>query len=138
MKNLLRLLTVWLLILALPCQGMTAAAMRVSAPGQAMPAMPAMQHAMPQMDQTDAMQLPPCHQAALKAQAGDQGTKPAPGGVLKCASCAACAIFAAVLPANTPALACHAPPGAACASSEQRLPSVHLAQPERPPRPRLA
>jgi hypothetical protein len=126
------LFTVWLLILAVPCQGMAAAAMRASAPAQPMPAM---QHAMPQMDDA---QMPPCHQAASTAQAGDQGAKPAPGGALECASCAACAIFAAVLPASTPALACRAPAGAACASAEQRPPSVHLAQPERPPRPRLA
>jgi hypothetical protein len=139
-KNLLRLLTVWLLILAVPCQGMAAASMRAYAPGQpsAQPiAASAMQHAMHQMDQAENTQLPPCHQAASKAQAADQGAKPAPGGALKCASCAACAIFAAALPASSPALACHASAGAACASAEQRLPSVHLAQPERPPRPRL-
>lgn len=131
MKNLLRLLTVWLLILALPSQGMAAATMRAYAPAQALPAM---QHAVGQMDEA----LPPCHQAAFKSPAGDQQTKPSPGGAPKCASCAACAIFAAVLPAHIPAVACHAPRGAACASAEQRLPSVHLAQPERPPRPRLA
>jgi hypothetical protein len=133
-KNLLRLLTVWLLILALPCQGMAAATMRVYAPVPALPAM----HQMEQADQVDDMQLPPCHQAAFKAQGDDHEPRPAPGGAHKCASCAACAIFAAVLPASAPALARHAPPGAACASAEHRLPSVHLAQPERPPRPRLA
>jgi hypothetical protein len=94
-----------------------------------------MQHAMHRMD---AAQLPPCHQAASTAQPDDPGAKSAHGGALKCASCATCGIFATALPASFPALACHAPSGAAFAAAERRLPSVHLAQPERPPRPRLA
>jgi len=129
-KNLLRLLTVWLLLLAVPFQGAAAAAMFPRAPAPA--------HAMHQMAEAE---LPPCHRGAAtdSSDGRQQQQHQTPhGGAASCASCAACGIFSAMLPASFPALASHAPPGATCDAAEQRLPSVHLAQPERPPRPRLA
>jgi hypothetical protein len=128
-KNLVRMLTVWILLLAVPFQGAAAAAML---PRAAAPA-----HAMHQMAEAG---LPPCHRGA--ATGNSEGThqqhQTPHGGAASCASCAACGIFSAMLPASFPALASHAPPGATCDAAEQRLPSVHLAQPERPPRPLLA
>jgi len=136
-KNLVRLLTVWFLLLAVPFQGAAAAAMLPRAPAPALPAMPAAAHAMHQMAEAE---LPPCHRPAAtdRGEQQQQQHQTPHGGAASCASCAACAIFSAMLPASVPALASHAPPGATCDAAEQRLPSVHLAQPERPPRPRLA
>ena len=129
MKNLLRVLTVWLLLLAVPFQGVATAAMLARAAAPA--------HAMQQMAEAE---LPPCHRDAATAnsQGKHQQRQTPQGGAASCASCAACGIFSAMLPASFPALASHAPPGATCDAAEQHLPSVHLAQPERPPRPRLA
>jgi hypothetical protein len=128
-KNLLRLLTVWFLLLAVPFQGAAAAAMLPLASAQA--------RTMHQMDEAD---VPPCHRTAAtdSGEGKHQQDQTPHGGATSCASCAACGIFSAMLPASFPALASHAPPGATCDAAEQRLPSIHLAQPERPPRPRLA
>jgi hypothetical protein len=125
----LRSLIVWLLLLALPYQGMAAASMLACAP-QPLPAQA--------MHRMHAAPVPPCHQEAAAPGARDEGQQTPHGGSVKCASCAACAIFAALLPASVPDLACHAPAASAHAFAAGGLPSVCLAQPERPPRPRLA
>ena len=137
MNTLLRSLIVWLLLLAVPWQGMAAAAMVACAPAHGMPS-----HAKPapvqlQQPVQDA-QLPPCHEAAPVAQAADQEPEPAQGAAAKCGTCSACGIGTAVLPAHSPELAVHAPASAASPFAAGHLPSVHLAQPERPPRPHLA
>jgi hypothetical protein len=134
-NTLLRSLIVWLLLLALPYQGVAAAAMAACGPAQAMPAAVAAPHRM------QAAQHPPCHEGAAIAPSGDkqkQQEQQAHAGSAKCAHCAACAIGIAVLPAGFPPLAVHAPPAASHPAADGHLPSVHLAQPERPPRPRLA
>ena len=137
MNTLLRSLIVWLLLLAVPYQGMAAAAMVACAPAHGMPAHAtpaAMQVRQPLQD----AQLPPCHEAAPVTQAADQDLEPAQGGAAKCGTCSACGIGTAVLPVSLPELAVHAPASASSACAAGCLPSVDLAQPERPPRPRLA
>jgi hypothetical protein len=126
-NTLLRSLIVWLLLLAVPYQGMAAAAMLACAPAPAKLA-----------QQAEKAQHPPCHEAAAPDADTDQ-KPPAPHGKPgKCASCAACPIGTAVLPARLLALAAHAPATATAPAAAGYLPSVHLDQPERPPRHRLA
>lgn len=134
MNTLLRSLIVWLLMLALPYQGVAAAAMAACGPVQRAQVQ-AMPLAVPTQHGAHVAQHPPCHEAVAVAQAGE---KQVHTGNVKCAHCAACAIGIAVLPAGFPPLAVHAPPAASHPAADGRLPSVHLAQPERPPRPRLA
>jgi hypothetical protein len=128
-NTLLRPLIVWLLLLALPCQGMAAAMVACThrMPAHAMPAH--QQH----QQQADDAQLPPCHPAAPVADDVWQAEAAHAGGA-KCGACAACGIGSAVLPASLPGLAAHAPAGVSLAFADSGLPSVHLAQPERPPR----
>jgi hypothetical protein len=130
-NTLLRSLIVWLLMLALPWQGAAAAAMAACGPAPA-------QH---QQHRPHDGARPPCHESAMAAHTAhsvDKQEKQAHAGAAKCAHCAACSIGAAALPASLPPLVVHAPPAAAPPAADSRLPSVHLAQPERPPRPRLA
>lgn len=131
MNPLLRPLIVWLLLLTLPCQGMAAAAMFACAPGHAQPAA-RVQHQAP-----DAQRLP-CHEAAALAQAGEPEPAPPHAEGASCGTCAACGIGVAALPASFPPPAAQAPPADSTVFADRRLASVHLAQPERPPRPRLA
>jgi hypothetical protein len=131
-NTFLRSLIVWLLMLALPYQGVAAAAMAACAPAQAMPIAVSAQHRM------QTAQHPACHEVAAMAPSGDQQEKPAHAGSARCAHCAACGVGAAVVPAGLPPLAVHAPPVASHPAADSGLPSVHLPQPERPPRPCLA
>ncbi len=132
MNTLLRSLIVWLLLLALPYQGMAAAAMFACAPGHAKPAQVQLEH------QVRDAQLAPCHEAAAVAHVPAPDAQPAHADGDSCGTCAACGIGVAVLPASFPPLAAQAPPVASAVFADSCLASVHLAQPERPPRPRLA
>lgn len=128
MNTLLRSLIVWLLLLAVPYQGMAAAAMLACAPSPA--------KAEHQVHQAE---LPPCHEAAPPAADAETDQKPVPHAKAgTCASCSACGISTAAIPARLPALAVHAPATVSSPASFGHLPSVHLDQPERPPRHRLA
>jgi len=134
-KNLVRSLLVWLMLLALPFQGIASAAMLSCAHGTmqaAAPAMPAMQH--------DAVAAEGhCHsdetQAATAAPHHDPDTHDHDG---RCSACADCCVGALLAPApallatppDTPALTHHAAAG--------HLAAVDLALPERPPRFPLA
>lgn len=136
MNIFLRSLIVWLLLLAVPSQGMAAVAMGACLPQHGVP-MPAPAqlmsvHAMPaQMHSVK----PPCHEAAVP-EAAPEHEQPAPHHKAgKCGTCSACGIGSAVLPTFLPHLAAHAPAAAASPTATRHLPSVHLAQPERPPRP---
>ena len=137
MNTLLRSLIVWLLMLALPWQGMAAAAMVGCAP---VPVPAVSMHAM-----HDAAR-PPCHEGkAIQDSARQQAAQPEQpeqpeqksgthhGSAAKCAACAACGI-AAVLPAAFPPFAPVPPPRLPALLAERVLPTVHLDQPERPPR----
>jgi hypothetical protein len=130
-NTLLRSLIVWLLMLALPWQGVAAAAMVGCAPAP----LPAVSmHALHEAAR------PPCHEGMSMqdsaAQPERQG-KTHHAGAAKCTTCAACAI-AAVLPAGLPPLASAPPPALSPPAAERFLPTVHLDQPERPPRLFLA
>lgn len=134
MNTLLRSLIVWLLMLALPWQGMAAAAMVGCAPAP-VPAvsMRAMHDAA----------RPPCHEGkAMQDSARQQSEQPEQpeqkggthhGSAAKCAACAACGI-AAVLPAAFSPFSSAPPPRLQALVAERVLPTVHLDQPERPPR----
>lgn len=131
MNTLLRSLIVWLLMLALPWQSMAAAVMLGCAPAP-LPAVSV--HVV-----HDAAR-PPCHEGmAMHGSAAQQAKPPKQesgthhGSAVKCAACAACGI-AAVLPAVFPPFAPAPPPSLAALPAERVLPSVHLDQPERPPR----
>jgi len=125
-NTFLRSLIVWLLLLAVPLQGMAAVAMGACLP----------QHGVPVqvMSETHSA-TPPCHEAVM-ATAASEHEQPAPHHKAgKCGTCSACGIGSAVLPTFLPQLAAHAPAAAASPAATRHLPSVHLAQPERPPRP---
>lgn len=131
MNTLLRSLIVWLLMLALPWQGMAAAAM-VGCASVPVPALS--MHAM-----HDAAR-PPCHEgmamqdnATQQPEQPEQKSGPHHGSAAKCAACAACGI-AAVLPAAFSPFAPAPPPRLQALLAERVLPTVHLDQPERPPR----
>ena len=146
MKNLVRTLLVWLLLLAIPFQGLASAAMLTCAhdAGAAWA---------PVIEATAAADMPPsghCHDgdtrpAAMAAMAAhaDQPAHAEHGAAnhdhdSRCSACAACCMGAAMAPA--PVLA-----AAPAATAQLRVPctsdrpmAVDLAQPERPPRPSLA
>jgi hypothetical protein len=133
-NTLLRSLIVWLLMLALPWQGVAAAAMLGCAPAP----LPAVS-----MHAAHDAARPPCHEGMAMHDSATQQPEPQQksgthhGSAAKCAACAACGI-AAVLPAAFPPLAPAPPPSLSAPLAEQVLPTVHLDQPERPPRFLLA
>lgn len=139
MNTLLRTLTLWLVLLAVPFQGFASAAMLGCATGHMAPAPSTLSvptdagaehahhgmhggehHAMSAPDAGDG-QHPPEHPAQHHGNA-------------KCGACSACSIGAAIVPAPVLALPVHAPPRLAAPFSAGLLPSVDLALPERPPR----
>ncbi|MCS0585115.1 hypothetical protein NX784_26360 [Massilia pinisoli] len=115
MNTVLRSLFVWLLLLALPVQGVAAAARmlpHVAAPA----AMTAPQH---------------CHDTAPAACAAKAAGEHHPDK--HHGACADCCIAAAPVPARFVPPAC-APPSVAIPFRAGHLPSVDLSLPERPPR----
>lgn len=128
MNTLLRTLTLWLVLLAIPFQGFASAAM----PGCAnrhMPPAPSVpadaQHAHHGM-----------HGAEQHATADPGAGQHTMGhhGNAKCGACSACSIGAAIAPAPPIAVPVHAPPRLTVPFASASLPSVDLALPERPPR----
>lgn len=118
MNTVLRSLFVWLLLLALPVQGVAAARML---PHVAAPAAMAAAHAAPAAQH--------CHDAApaADAAAGEHHPDKRHG------ACADCCIAAAPVPAPFVPPAC-APPSVAIPFRAGHVPSVDPALPERPPR----
>ena len=136
MNTLLRSLIVWLLLLAVPFQGMAAVATDACLPQHSpVHVMPA--QVMPMAEQMHGA-TPPCHEAAMPGAASGHEPATPHHQAGKCGTCSACGIGSAVLPTFLPQLAAHAPVAAASPAAINYLPSVHLAQPERPPRPLLA
>jgi len=138
MTKLVRLMLVWLMLLAIPFQGIASAAMLSCAHDAAHDA--AQVHA----PAADAAPAGHCHdnapQATPSMHHADAGSHDASSHDHdgRCSACAACCMGAAIAP--LPAIAA-APPAAMLlhvASASQRLPAVDLALPERPPRPSLA
>ena len=144
MNTILRSLIVWLVLLAVPFQGFASAAMLACGAGHATPAqaaMPhvghAMTHGMAGHDMSGHDMAAHDH-ASMAHAASSQPDTFDHGGAHLCSACSACSIGAAIAPALLPALAVHAAPLLSVPIDDGRLPSVHLALPERPPRPFLA
>lgn len=139
MNTLLRTLTLWLVLLAVPFQGVAAAAMLgcgVGDMGHPAPASSAAadmgaEHAHHGMHGGQHHAMPA---ADAGADADDGHHSPQHHGNAKCGACSACSIGAAIVPAPVLALPVHAPPRLAAPFSAGLLPSVDLALPERPPR----
>ena len=136
MKPIVRYLLVWLMLLALPFQGIASAAMLSCVQG-------AMQHpapaaAMTAMQHDAAMGEGHCHEQepVLSAPASHHGDAHGHDG--RCSACADCCIGAALAPAPAPAVA--APDARAIFhhAAAGHLAAVDLALPERPPRFPLA
>ncbi|NIA52786.1 hypothetical protein HAV22_03855 [Massilia sp. TW-1] len=115
MNTVLRSLFVWLLLLALPVQGVAAAARML--PSVAAPAAMAAAHH--------------CHDTAPAADAAKAADAHHPDK--HHGACADCCIAAAPVPATVVAPAC-APPSVAIPFRAGHVPSVDPALPERPPR----
>ena len=128
MKTVLRSLFVWLLLLALPFQGVAAAHMLPAVGGIGIGMTPAM-HAAPAMH--------PCHEtqpAAVPAKPAEHAsTAGKDGGGKHHSACADCCIAVAPVPARIvpPAFA---PPSIAIPFYAGHVPSVDPSLPERPPR----
>ena len=132
MNTLLRTLTLWLILLAIPFQGFASAAMLGCASGHMPPA--------PPVSAPMSMSADHAHHGMHDAE---QHATADPGaghhtmqhhGNAKCGACSACSIGAAIAPAPVIALPVHAPPRLAVPFSSASPPSVDLALPERPPR----
>ncbi|QJE02746.1 hypothetical protein HH212_24340 [Massilia forsythiae] len=145
MKSIVRSLLVWLLLLALPFQGVAAARMLpcVADGIGARTAMAAPAHATMAHD-ASASARASCHdasgaQSAARGQPHDgaashDGAKSHPGA----SHCAACCIGAAMASALPPLPAMPSPPSASIPFRAGHVPSVDPALPERPPRTALA
>ena len=131
MKSFHRLLLVWLLLLALPFQGLATAGMLPCAP-----ALPS--HAMAH-DKAD-MATPKDHSAADGHCAAEAGPGKVHGGHHdgKSGACGDCCIGAAMAPALLPALVLAPPRFISIPFRAGHVPSVDPALPERPPRTALA
>ncbi|MET0983727.1 MAG: hypothetical protein ABWY02_16595 [Telluria sp.] len=144
MNTILRSLIVWLVLLAVPFQGFASAAMLACGPGHAAPAglAPDVHHGMHDGVHNAAPDMSGHDHAAMTHNMmhdspGEHGA-PGHGNGHTCSACSACSIGAAIAPTVLPALAAHAPPLPSVAVADRHPPSVHLALPERPPRPLLA
>lgn len=140
MKPIIRYLLVWLMLLALPFQGIASAAMLSCAQG-------AMQHPAPAavmtaMQHDAAMGEGHCHgqeqgqQRVLSAPAGHHGDAHGHDG--RCSACADCCIGAVLAPAPAPGVAALEAPAIFHHAAAGHLAAVDLALPERPPRFPLA
>ena len=126
MNTVLRSLFVWLLLLALPFQGVAAARML---PSMSASGMTTAVHAAPSTHPCHDMQ-PAAAAAKPAAHASDAGKD---GGGKHHSACADCCIAVAPIPARVvpPAFA---PPSIAIPFHASHVPSVDPALPERPPR----
>ncbi len=146
MNTVRRFLLVWLLVLALPFQGVASASMLLCAP--ALPPAPVAAQAM--MKSMDVK--PHDHAAMLKAMAAaDKAHGDHHGGVEhdghghdghghdgKSRTCADCCVGAAMAPAMLPVLALAPPQFISIPFRAGHVPSVDPTLPERPPRTTLA
>jgi hypothetical protein len=124
-NTVLRSLFVWLLLLALPVQGVAAAARML--PHAATPAAMAAAHAAPAVQH--------CHDAAPAADAAKAAGNHHPDK--HHGACADCCIAAAPVPAPVVPPAC-APPSVAIPFRAGHVPTVDPTLPERPPRQLVA
>ena len=143
MNTILRSLIVWLVLLAVPFQGFATAAMLGCGSGHgapatlAAPAAAQMHTAVLRTAQAGPHDMSGHDHATLAHSDHDQQNAPGHGNAHACSACSACSIGAAIAPAGLPALAVHAAPLPSVRFTDGHVPSVHLALPERPPRPLL-
>jgi hypothetical protein len=125
MNVMLRVLVVWIMLLAVPFQGFASATM--------LPCAPTMQH---DHESTTADGILAEHehdaQAGLKTHPDHHLGSHHQGG--KCANCASCGSCVAMAPSFLTVLPVHASSSLTVPSDQQVLLSVDLALPERPPR----
>jgi hypothetical protein len=128
-KALLKVLIVWMTLLAVPLQGFASATMSFCAPPAA-----AARHGHDHASMADASG-PAAHagHAGPEMQAGHH--PPAHHHSGKCAACATCGSCVSMAPSFPALLPASASPSSIYVSFDQRiLPSADLALPERPPR----
>ena len=137
-KTLLKSLIVWLMLLAIPFQGFASATMLVCAPMESAPQLAAMAQAPAAMHHGDAAVSGHQHHGAdaTEAAAADEAAAQHHAGG-KCNSCATCC-FGAIM---APSAASRIPPEvqhfAFLSFAADRIASVDLAHPERPPQASL-
>lgn len=117
-KSILRTLIVWLVLLAVPFQGLATAAMLPCA---------GCEHA-PAMDHHT--QATPHHAAAGQAKMHGHATD----HHAKCSNCADSCVGAAIAPSGLAPVVAHAPAATSIPFDARHVASVDLDHPERPPR----
>lgn len=148
MKAVFRSLLLWLMLLAIPFQGVASAGMLLCAPGPA-PASAQVQDGAPAMaaDHDHAAMLAAAAEAHAGHEAAQAGSDAGGGvastsgghgvhdshGPAKCGSTGACCVGAALAPALPGVLPEMAAPSQSIPFYSGRLPLVDLALPERPP-----
>lgn len=135
MKNLLKSLIVWLMLVALPFQGFAAAGMATCAP--------AGNHVVPVVAETVVSAMPAghCDTMQMAAPAPPEHGKPSAShhhADGKCNTCASCCCGATM----APTAAVHRAPGESCVLADFAIHSVHVPRvdldlPERPPKTSL-
>jgi hypothetical protein len=130
-KTLLKVVIVWMTLLAVPLQGFASATMSLCAPP---PAAARHDH---DHDHASTAGSPEAHAHAGHARPAMQTDHHAPAHHHsgKCASCATCGSCVSMAPSFPALLPASASPSSIYVSFDQRiLPSADLALPERPPR----
>lgn len=130
MKSFVRILIVWLVLLAVPFAGFASAATSCCPPGSTH----TMPHAQAAMQHHDGARHLACAQhQACDDQHGQQDHSGKHNA--KCANCAACSTAAMLAPlAFAPPAVMPPPSSHAIAFDAGHVPTVDLAHPERPPR----
>lgn len=131
MKAILKVLIVWITLLAVPLHGFASATMSLCAPVPA-----AAQHDHDHETMADDANVTHVH-AHDEHAAPDAHSKPAPAAHHhsgKCAACATCGTCVAMAPSFIAVLSVSAAPSITVPFDQQLLQSVDLALPERPPR----
>lgn len=140
MKPILRSLLVWLLLLALPFQGLASAGVLACAPADPAPAHHAPAMVMDGQPHDHAAMLETMAAQASSADSGHCADSTPRGDhhAGKPGACAACCIGAAMAPAVLPALPLAPADFISIPFRAGHVPSVDPALPERPPRTALA
>lgn len=139
-KTLLKSLIVWLMLLAIPFQGFASATMLVCAPMDSAPQLAAMATAPVVMHHADADAAVAGHQHhaadATNAAAADEAAAHHHAGG-KCNSCATCCFGAIMAPSSASRIPPEVQHFAFLSFAADRIASVDLAHPERPPQASL-
>lgn len=139
-KTLLKSLIVWLMLLAIPFQGFASATMLVCAPMDSAPQLAAMVNAPVVHHRGDDAGMVSQHHdhashAVHSTAADDAAAHHHAGG--KCNSCATCCFGAIMAPSSASRVAAEEPQFSFLSFEVDRIASVDLAHPERPPQASL-